>query len=284
MSRPRNEARRAHLLANWPLNVRKYAEAEGTSAGAIYRMARGLGLPTQERKYPTTLSPKHKAIRGRSTKYPSTITSAKQSPRVFIAGSQNQKLGHIVNKGRWRGMYIYSLTLIERASCPTSCLEWSTCYGNSLHHSRRHILDRELFRRVDIELDMLAARHPKGFVVRLHVLGDFGKDQIEGLPYVELWREKMRELPNLHVFGFTAHDRESLLGRKIMFLNKAYPDRWRIRFSGTVSNDGFGATVIDSLDDAEHVPCPYEAGGRVKDCGACGLCWSMAKTVEFVRH
>lgn len=285
--RQRNEARRERLRAEWgTTSVKDFAEREGTSEGAIYRIARELGLHTKPRKYPPRLQMDHRAIRERTTKFPRSVISAKHSPRVLVDGNQNQKLGLKVTKGRWLGLPIYAVTLVERASCPTSCREWYECYGNSMHWARRHRLDAELIRRLDVELDMKAATHRRGFLVRLHTLGDFGQATADAVPYANFWARKMREHSGIHVFGFTAHDRDSAAGQAIMALNREFPERCRIRFSGTESDDGFGATVIANPKDSRHVTCPFETDHpkRPSNCGECGLCWSMKSTVEFVRH
>lgn len=283
--RPFNFERRERLVAQWPVNVRKFAEAEGTSVGAIYRMARELGLRTKPRKYPCRLTPSHKAIQNRTTRQPRSITSAKHSKAVLVSGFENRKLGRTVLKGKLAGLPIYHVTLVERATCPPTCSMWNDCYGNNMAFARRHILDAELIKRLDVELDMAAARHG-AFLVRLHTLGDFGKDEIEGIPYVRFWRDKMREICGMHLFGFTAHARDSAVGQAIMGINREFSDRCRIRFSGTESDDGFGAVVIESEADSRHVVCPWETerAKKPKDCGSCGLCWSMRPTVEFVRH
>lgn len=281
------DERKDRLRAQWgQVSVRKIADAEQTSTGSVYRMARQLGLKTKERKYPAALQRDHRALRERSTRYPKSVISAKKSPRVLIDGGQSRKLGRRVTKGRWAGLAIYSLTLPERDTCPSTCREWASCYGNGMHWTRRHVLDAELVKRLDVELDMLAATHPGGFLVRLHVLGDFGRGPADGLPYVAFWTAKMREIPEIHVFGFTAHDPVSPVGQAIMALNREFPERCRLRFSGIVSDDGFGATVIERLADSTHVVCPFETDHpkAPKDCGSCGLCWTMRSTVEFVRH
>lgn len=284
---PRNEERREQLRAQWgKTSVKVIAEEWGTSPGAVYRMARELGLKTQERKYPTEIKPSHRAIRERTTKYPGRIISAKKSRRALIDGGQNKKLGLRVTKGRWKGLAIYSLTGIERDSCPASCFEWATCYGNSMNWPQRLRLDAELIKRLDVELDMLAAKHPGGFLVRLHVLGDFGRDDDQAEPYVRFWIAKMIELPELHVFGFTAHPPSSLAGQLIIGLNVEFSDRWHVRFSGTDHFHGYSSLVIEQPEDSRHVVCPIETDHpkAPKSCGACGLCWTMGRPVEFVRH
>lgn len=285
--RQRDEGRRERLREAWgKVSVKQFADAEQTSPGAIYRLARQMGLETRAR-ISRPLRDSHQAIRTGRTRFPNTVISAKKSMRALIEGKENQKLGQKVTKGRWAGLFIKSLTLEERATCPVSCEMWKSCYGNNLHLSRRHILDHELRKRLDVEIDMQAARHSGGFLVRLHVLGDFGRNMVDGEPYVRFWAEKMRETPGMHLFGFTAHQPDSRLGGLIMFLlNEAFPDRCRIRFSGSGLTDGYGAAVIDRLEDSRHVVCPFETDHpkAPKDCGSCGLCWTMDRPVEFLRH
>lgn len=219
----------------------------------------------------------HPAIVGARTIFPSTVVHPDQSPRILIAGFNSRKIGAKVTKGRWKGMSIYTLTLEERATCPRTCGEFTTCYGNNMHLARRHAAGPALESRLVDELKALALRHPGGFVVRLHVLGDF-----YSVPYVALWCRALMALPGLRIFGFTAHDRASEIGRAITEVNFAFPDRCRIRTSG--SNAGrFGSLVIDRAEDSKHVLCPVQTG-QTDCCGTCGLCWTMTKTVEFVRH
>lgn len=45
-------------------------------------------------------------------------------------GANNPKTGKRITKGLWAGMPIYTLTLEERASCPSYCHMWRDCYGN----------------------------------------------------------------------------------------------------------------------------------------------------------
>ena len=53
--------------------------------------------------------------------------------------------------------------------------------------------------RLEREIEVLDVRHGGGFVVRLHVLGDF-----YSVEYVGLWRRLLRQYPTLRVFGYTA--------------------------------------------------------------------------------
>ncbi len=48
------------------------------------------------------------------------------------SGGNNRKIGGVILKGHWKGFPIYGLTLEERATCPTSCHHWRSCYGNRM--------------------------------------------------------------------------------------------------------------------------------------------------------
>ena len=47
------------------------------------------------------------------------------------------KLGRLVTKGKFKGYKVFSLTLEERATCPTSCERWGDCYGNNMPFAHR---------------------------------------------------------------------------------------------------------------------------------------------------
>jgi hypothetical protein len=98
--------------------------------------------------------------------------------------------------------------------------------GNAMHLARRHHFDAKLVARLDVELRAKAFEYRDGFVVRLHVLGDFPDAR-----YVERWAQWLHELKPLRVFGYTAHDRHSPIGRRIAMLNLLFSQRWVIRFS-----------------------------------------------------
>ena len=56
---------------------------------------------------------------------------------ILKSGAQNKKLGGLITKGIWRGLPLYSLTLEERATCPTTCAHFSDCYGNNMRYAHR---------------------------------------------------------------------------------------------------------------------------------------------------
>jgi hypothetical protein len=127
------------------------------------------------------------------------VIPAAKLPRLLKSGMNSRKIGKIVAKGPWKGFPIFTLTLEERATCPRSCQQWANCYGNNMHFAQRISDDGTLTRRLWGELAALGAENPEGFLVRLHVLGDFYSEE-----YVAFWRAALEEFPQLRIFGFTA--------------------------------------------------------------------------------
>ena len=216
--------------------------------------------------------------------------SALDRKQVLIDGINNAKTGGRVVKGPWAGMPIRILSLEERATCPTSCAVWAACYGNGMPFASRYRYDGALMAALDRELRQhaIARRSRRGFVVRLHVLGDF-----PDLPYVQQWEAWMDEIPALHVWGYTAHAESSPIGSAIGEMNRIWPDRWAVRFSVAPSeehspmqstviwNKPIGRTVVDDT-----LSCPQELGST-DTCGSCGLCWSTEARdlrIAFMGH
>lgn len=236
-----------------------------------------------------TLKPSHPAMKNKTTIFPTRVFAADEVPRILISGVNSRKTGKLVTKGPWAGMPIYTLTLEERATCPASCHMASTCYGNGMQWARRVRHGTKFERLLIDEVQALAFKHRKGFVVRLHVLGDFYSAH-----YVMVWTEMLARLPQLHVYGYTAR---SLTGSKddraiakaITAMNLRFADRCFIRFSGVVPAP-MGACVIDHKPMGsrvqEGIVCPAELD-KTSCCGNCGLCWSPAmldETIVFIKH
>lgn len=206
-------------------------------------------------------------------------------------GKQNKKLGDKITIKKWKGMTMYSLTLEERATCPSDCEQWNNCYGNNMPFAHRFDHTDPSFKpMLEEQLAELNEKHPEGFVVRLHVLGDF----YDGL-YITSWQLWLYKFENLHVFGYTHHKSDSQLGSMIGNVNRLYPDRFRIRFSDDwqvgfsafTSKDAKGRHIqhryVQDLGDVEAVFCP-EQTGRTASCATCGYCWSSDKPVVFIEH
>jgi hypothetical protein len=236
------------------------------------------------------LKPESDAIQnGRSVFYRG-VKSARETERLLISGHNNPKIGAKVEKGAWAGMPIYTLTLEERATCPRYCPTYFVCYGNAMHLARRHAHGDDFERRLELEVKMMGYHHPQGFVVRLHVLGDF-----YSVGYVRLWAHLIDEVPELHVYGYTARDphhpdeNEAAIGLAIRRLKWAASDRFRIRWSRKSSIPD-GATVINYRPESKRVPeglvCPAQSEDTAC-CATCALCWSertKAETIVFIQH
>lgn len=280
-----NEARDQFIIENWDnMSATAIARRWNTSRGAIAKAAARLKLK-KNRKSALPLDRADPAIRNRTTRFPHSVAQSKDSPKLLIPGHEQMKLGFTIQKGRWKGVVIYALTLIERETCPKSCREWLTCYGNNMNWSRRHTLDLGLRIALEGEIEDRLAVHKGGIAIRLHVLGDFGRDATQAIPYVAFWRQQMKKHGRLRLFGYTAHRRTSITGQAIMRLNEDFADRCRIHFSGDLTDDRFGAGVFDRRHKRPAgAPCPVDTG-QVRDCAHCGvICATMTPPVLFERH
>ena len=221
----------------------------------------------------------------------------------LIKRSTNVKLGKTVTKGKWKGFKIFTLTLEERATCPRSCAHWNDCYGNNMMYAFRYQAGAALEDMLELELAELQVKNPAGFVVRLHILGDF-----YSVGYVAKWAKWLGMFPALHVYGYTANqpdaldDTERSIGQALLTLLDACSDRWAIRFSGNfdratmTANSADDSRAMDAVEAKQAFLCPtqiskvtgkYAAKGEetlVPDCGACGLCWTASKPVVFITH
>jgi len=200
---------------------------------------------------------------------------AKNKDGLFaLRYSTNKKLGKKITKGWASGLPLFTLTLEERATCPTSCHHWADCYGNNMPFAKRFVAGPALEDALRKDVAKLAADLPNGFMVRLHVLGDF-----YSVEYVNLWTEFLQTYAALHVFGYTArHD--CAIGQAVQANGQKFWRRWMVRQSGLPVEMG-AVKAEENIPNA--VVCP-EQTGRVKNCGGCGLCWTMRKPVAFLTH
>ena len=193
-------------------------------------------------------------------------------------GKQNKKLGDKVTVKMWKGMTMYSLTLEERATCPTECEQWDNCYGDNMPFAHRFDhTDPNYISYLEVQLRALNEKHTNGFVVRLHVLGDFYDGQ-----YIVQWQLWLAQYENLRVFGYTHLPFNSQLGSMINNVNRIYPQRFRIRFSDD-KNTHFSAHVGVGTDMTLGIMCP-EQNGKTDSCATCGYCWSSDEPVTFLEH
>lgn len=228
---------------------------------------------------PLVLPASHPAVLEDRPLFPSMLRSANSVGRVLKPGSNSKKLGSHFSKGPWAGRPIYSLSLAERLTCPTSCQVRNACYGNRMQLAPRFVVDEALYAKLTVELDNLASVFEGGYAVRLHALGDF-----PDVEYVEYWIRAVRRVRALHVFGFTAHERWSDIGRLIERQSRSW-DRFRLRFSG--SKGGRSAVVQTKPPWGRHehgVTCPANADHSHISCGSCGFCITSRDPVVFGLH
>lgn len=227
------------------------------------------------------LQPSHPAIADGRTLFRSTVVPVEGLLNVLVSGENSRKIGDRVIKGSWIGFPIFTLTLEERATCPRSCRHWSDCYGNNMHLAKRIRHDAAFEERLGHELAILNSRYPKGFVVRLHVLGDF-----YSFEYVGLWASFLDRFAALRVFGFSArwNMKDDPIADALVRLVMANQKRFVIRFSDAPI-DKFSTVSIKREADApaDAIVCPQQTG-RTPNCGSCALCWSTTKRIAFLQH
>ena len=238
----------------------------------------------------TGLRGEHEAVVEGRTLFRSTVKKPSESPRLLVSSHNNRKIGRKVMKGELKGFPIFHLTLEERKTCPRSCYMWKDCYGNQMPFARRHdaVSNTEAFeRRLEQEIAVLQKAYQKGFLVRLHILGDF-----YSVAYVKFWEIMLRRYPALHVYGYTSYNQfsedleEAKIGRAVFEL--AYM-RWS-RFAVRVSEQGhhpMSAVVVEDINSVgEAILCPAQTEAS-ECCATCGLCWASGtkeKPIAFLRH
>lgn len=242
-----------------------------TTASTLRRF--GSVAPTGHGIAISALHPAHRS--GRSI-FPSRVYDPDEVGRVLKDGHQQRKIGRTVQKGPRRGWPIFTLTLEERATCPRRCAAWAFCYGNGMQAAERIVAGPALEGALWRELAALQAAHPAGFLIRLHILGDF-----YSLAYVEMWARALDVFPALHVFGFTARDPvDDEIGAALWDLATSTWDRFAIRFSGQ-SGPLFASRIGD--DDPDAITCPAQTGAT-DCCATCMLCVHSQRSIAFRRH
>lgn len=236
--------------------------------GTVEPTGRGITLPAF-----------HQSARGGRSMFPSRVFAPDEVQRVLKSGHQSRKIGAFATKGPRKGWPIYTLTLEERNTCPRTCREWLTCYGNNMQAAERIEHGDELELALEAEVGALAQAHPGGFIVRLHVLGDF-----YSAAYVAFWRRMLAALPALNLFGFTAHDPASPIGRAVALLAADFGwSRAAIRFSGAPHELRASRVIGAGEDDDAAILCPAQTGAT-DCCGTCTLCWQSDRSIAFRRH
>ncbi len=221
------------------------------------------------------------SVEGRSIFFNKGVKVVDAKP--LVSGHSNVKIGRDVRKGKlFRGYWIYTLTLEERATCPRSCHHWDTCYGDHMPFAKRidHTDESALYSSIRNQLKIELNRSGRaGVLVRLHALGDFFS-----IDYIKFWGELLIENPRLAVFGYTAWSKGEPMGDMIQAMKKMFGRRFSIRWSG----NGPGTDRALAIVNAESCPptafvCP-EQTYKTAACATCGLCWNTDKNVAFLEH
>lgn len=213
------------------------------------------------------------------TRYPSQVVAiADLTGHALKPASYNAKIGGVVRKGPWEGFPIYALTLEERATCPTNCRHWRSCYGNTMHLAERLMPGPALEKRLANEVLHLATKHRRGFVVRLHNLGDF-----YSVDYVDLWAGLIEHCAALRVFGYTSRYADDI-GTKLQELSERRWDRFAMRFSNAPIMSRSTVSIEHPFQKpADAIICPEQLG-KTESCSTCGLCWHSRRRIAFLQH
>lgn len=225
------------------------------------------------------LAADHKAVRLGQSLYRPRVQHPDLVEHIFKSGGHSRKIGTKCLKGTWRGMPIFTLTLEERKTCPRTCMHWADCYGNKMNWSTRIEHGRALEERIVHELIEMHHQFPAGFIIRLHVLGDF-----YSVGYVEMWGRALGLLSSLRIFGYTAWHPGTPIGNAIREVRAKYPETFAMRFSD--GRPGYGMvteTVLRSDQKSDAIVCPAQTG-KTDCCGTCALCWSTPKVIAFIQH
>jgi hypothetical protein len=228
----------------------------------------------------------HSAVMDSRTVYPKTVLRViPNDTPVLKPGTYQCKIGGKILKSDWNGFPVFTLTLEERATCPKTCHHWGSCYGNGMHRAHRMPHGPELERKLAIEVAGLAKKHPRGFAVRLHILGDF-----YSVGYVELWRKLLERYPALHIWGYTARidvERDPIASALVTLTQQNWDRGFRMRFSN--APPGFPAPRTKSIEHLYQVVndattiCPEQVG-KTESCSTCAFCWQSKKPIAFIQH
>lgn len=218
------------------------------------------------------LTPNNPALAHAITIHPKSKRSPLETD-ILKSVSGNKKMGkgsNVITKGRWAGMPMFQMSLEERATCPSDCKQWASCFANNMAFAHR--IDHthpEFMDKLAAEINGLTAKYCYGVVIRPHVIGDYFSAE-----YADFWMEQVDMHKNLHLFGFTHWPRDSVIGQIISRGNES--DRVWIRFSDQ------GGEMSANVE-GEGFACP-EQTGLTESCLTCGACWGTTRAVSFKHH
>ena len=176
---------------------------------------------------------------------------------------------------------MYTLTLIERETCTDECEHYKDCFGNNMPFAHRFEVNDAFMSRLESDIHATARLNPNGFLVRLHILGDF-----ESVEYTLFWERMMIHYPNLYVYGYSRNHIDSKyshvrdIAKELIRLRSKYQDRWAVRFSNKLDEE-YSANSRDITDKG--ITCLAQVKASVS-CSDCTLCWSSKKAIGFITH
>lgn len=254
-------------------NVRKADKAHGDDL-TLTRWVKEPGRHTKPSR--TGLAPADAT----GTRFPTRVLPVSAMGSILVSGYSNVKIGRDVRKGKLRGYRIFTLSLEERATCPTSCEHWRSCYGNAMPFAKRvDHRDPAFLPALAEEIDTLMRKPWPGVLIRLHALGDFYSPE-----YVGFWRRMLVKHQNLALYGYTARNNEDDIGPAVFALRRDFGLRAMIRSSnGARHNLATVSIKIEADCPSNAFVCP-EQTGKTRCCATCAACWSTKKTVAFLEH
>lgn len=199
---------------------------------------------------------------------------------VLKSGHNSRKIGAVIQKGKWKGYPVFTLTLEERATCPRSCQHWLDCYGNKMNWPTRWMTDADLIPAIERSLNTIS-QNCDNFVVRLHVLGDF-----YSVAYLNCWRSWLKKFPGLHVYGYTAWQLDTEIGAAVVMMARDSWDRFAVRTSNGKTDTRTTRTLYEPdlagvVDGA--IVCPAQTV-QSECCATCALCWQTQRPIAFLNH
>ena len=231
---------------------------------------------------PRDHDPLHQAVIEGRTRFPSRVFKPDGIRRVLKPGDTSRKYGDLIDVGDWKGFPLYALNLEERKTCPRTCEQWATCYGNNSPFIERFQHGPDLEAQLQVELQTLQYRYDFGFVVRLHGLGDFYSEA-----YVAKWQGWLEQFPALMIFGYTHWKRGTPIGDALIALRDEQWGRFALRLSDSDEPTRTARVIQDESEAGDAIVCPMhtEVGKRNGVCCAsCGLCWRIDRPIAFVAH
>ena len=99
-----------------------------------------------------------------TTKYKKNIHDLNDYQFKVLKPSTNDKLGKEVLKGTFKNYKFYTLTLVERETCPKDCFHWDDCYGNNMPFAHRMSAKDELLLTTRIHNDIKSLKWEKSII------------------------------------------------------------------------------------------------------------------------